>query len=246
MPRRCACARPRAWPIAPPQPSRSHAGDTTDAATPPSLRGGRRRGRGARPGRARATSPAGRSPQAGDQRARGGRARARGRASSRRAAPRPPRRRRARAGQARPSQRHRRTRPGKFDRGHRSRSRARAAGRAAGRGPPDQRSDRRRAVPQPEDGRDAPAQPLPQARRVSRVEVARAVERADRAEPYPEIRVPDQGVVPCRRAPVGEARSVENSNQRRPNGKVSLSTRRLGVPEPPPRGGDGLLDAGGW
>ena len=56
--------------------------------------------------------------------------------------------------------------------------RARAAGRAARRRPQDEPRDRRRAVPQPENRRDAPAQHLPKGRRLLTRRAPRAVERA--------------------------------------------------------------------
>ena len=92
-----------------------------------------------------------------------------------------PRRGRARAAEARPPH----PPPHTSGQARRDRARiadrARAPGRAARRRPQDEPGDRRRAVPQPEDGRDAPAQHLPQDRTCSsRVELARAVERADR------------------------------------------------------------------
>ena len=76
---------------------------------------------------------------------------------------------------------HRRTRPGKTDASRpRVAHRTRTPDRAARRRPQDEPPDRRRALPQPEDGRDPPAQHLRKMDVPSRVALARAVERAER------------------------------------------------------------------
>ena len=179
--------RPAAWRrpgrSAPRPRSRSSAGDA-GAARRARARLGRARPSRRRPGRGRASrarSPGGRSRapasatravaelQARDRRVRGARRAALPRsrpsascASSDTAVP-----RRSRAGQARRARR-------------RLAQRARARARAARGRPQDESRDRRRAVPQPEDRRVAPAQHLPQARRrVPRR--ARARRRARRA-----------------------------------------------------------------
>ena len=94
------------------------------------------------------------------------RAAARGRGVRRLRGATPARCRRARAAAARPSRPAPPHAPGHGRERRRGADRARARGRAAHRRPPDEPRDRRRAVPEPEDGRDPHPQPLPQARRL--------------------------------------------------------------------------------
>ena len=166
-PRRCSSRWPPPGPIERPRPS------TCTPATPPeaaeqALVGGRGRRRGRRADRGRAVAHA-RGPRARPGRPerpcrRGATARGRRVRSLRRTAL--PRRGGTGAGKARPS------RPPAHAPGQGRRDRARIAdrprapGRAARRRPQDQSRDRRRAVPQQEDGRDPPAQHLPQAGRL--------------------------------------------------------------------------------
>ena len=76
---------------------------------------------------------------------------------------------------------HRRRRPGHAHR-------TRAPSRRARRRPQNEPGDRRRALPQPQDGRDTPAQHLPQARRVNSASSSHAPSSAPAARP--EIRSP--------------------------------------------------------
>ena len=136
---------------------------------PPPTRSGRRSRR-----RCRARSRAARSPQAGERERAADRAPARGPRvrGARRAAL--PGRGGTRAAKARPSHPPSHA-PGQDRRGrHRVADRTRAPAGAARRRPQDECRDRRGAVPQPEDGRDAPAQHLPQARRRARASSSRA------------------------------------------------------------------------
>ena len=126
------------------------------------VRRGRRTGPGgavtrARRARVRRRGRAGASR--GRARAGGGRVRALRR-------PRPARRVRARAPTTRPPHDLPADESGRRRLAGRLAHRARAADRPAGRRPPHERRDRRRALPLDQDGRDAPAQPLPQARRL--------------------------------------------------------------------------------
>ena len=131
-----------------------------------SLRGRVRRDRRARRGRPLARAGRPRLRRRGRDRAGRGRARARRRRARAPRRARPPRRLRARAAPARPP--HDLSPDARDGRrvGDRLTDGARAPDRKARRRPPHQRRDRRRALPEHEDRRDAPAQPLPQARRL--------------------------------------------------------------------------------